>query len=435
MVDVTPLPTLSQIRDWDTGHLRQAADSWEAEAQRWETTYEQDYRRLAETDWRGQAREAAVERAGLDLVKVRGVAWRLREAATAARYGFDQQNGAKEWALDAVVDAEQAAFRPNEDLSVADRQTGGSAATRAARQAQAQALSAQIRHRAALLIASNQEIATKITAAAGTIGEFRFDEPTGTSVRGSDKPSETERNGVVQPIDRHWKQDPPPPPNPHRPIRTGQDVKDVLDPLPDGKKKGEVKELPNTADIRRLWDYLTKNAAESPPDPDYPYPRRVLDDGTRIGLRESKKWGPTVDVWYPDRTYRKVHTPYPMISDSPTPLPIPDLPPAAPVPLQPGHSPVTLPPTQVLDHPPLPAWLQDPSPPGFHVAPHQSPPTFAWDMPDPPPMLAPSGPPIMLHVPPIQAPTPDEQRGVLGILGAIVLGGAAAIGEFAEGFR
>jgi hypothetical protein len=113
MMDVgTPLPTLSQIRNWDTEHLSQAANDWEAEAQRWETTYEQDYQRLAETDWQGRAREAALERAGFDLVKVRGPAWQLREAATAARYGFAQQNGAKELALDAVADAEQAGFSP-----------------------------------------------------------------------------------------------------------------------------------------------------------------------------------------------------------------------------------------------------------------------------------------------------------------------------------
>jgi hypothetical protein len=205
----TPLPTLSQIRGWDTEHLSQAADEWEAEAQRWETTYEQDYRRLAATDWQGQGREAAVERAGLDLVKVRGPSWQLREAATAARYGFAQQNGARELALDAVADAEQAGFSPTEDLSVTDRQTGG-AATRAARQAQAQSLAAQIRHRAALLLASNQEIATKITAAAGNIGEFSFDEPTGAAAARS-----TQNNNGIQPVDsRSWKQDPPPPPPP-----------------------------------------------------------------------------------------------------------------------------------------------------------------------------------------------------------------------------
>jgi hypothetical protein len=225
MGGATPLPTLSQIRNWDTEHLSQAADDWEAEAQRWESTYEQNYRRLAEADWKGQGREAALERVGLDLVKVRGPAWQLREAATAARYGFDQQNGAKEWALDAVADAEQAGFKPNEDLSVTDRQTGVSAAARAARQAQAQALAAQIRHRAALLVAANQEIATKITAAAGNIGEFRFDEPSGVATTRS-----AQKNNGIQAVDnRTWKQDPPPqPPSP----KPGLPPEGVRPPVP-----------------------------------------------------------------------------------------------------------------------------------------------------------------------------------------------------------
>lgn len=184
MADVTPLPTLTQIRNWNTEHLRQAADDWDAEAQQLESTFEQNYKRLAATDWKGQGREAHVERAGLDMVKIRGPAGQLQEAATVARYGFDQQNGAKEWALDAVRDAEVAGFRANEDLSVTDSQAGGTSAARAARQTQAQALSAQIRHRAALLVASNQEIAAKITAAAGNIGEFSFDEPTAASPQG-----------------------------------------------------------------------------------------------------------------------------------------------------------------------------------------------------------------------------------------------------------
>ncbi|MBV8182836.1 MAG: hypothetical protein JO045_29395 [Mycobacterium sp.] len=141
-------------------------------------------------------------------MKVRAPAWQLREAASAARYGFAQQNGAKEYALDAVADAEQAGFSPREDLSVSDRLTGGTAATRAARQAQAQALAAQIRHRVAMLVASNEEIAAKITAAAGNIGEFSFDEPTGVATtRSTDK-----HNGIRLVDNKTWKQDPPPPP-------------------------------------------------------------------------------------------------------------------------------------------------------------------------------------------------------------------------------
>ena len=208
----TPLPTLSQMRNWETEHLSQAADDWEADAQRWETTYEENFQRLVQTDWKGQAQEAALERAGLDLVKVRGPAWQLREAATSARYGFAEQNGAKGWALDAVSDAEQAGFSPTEDLSVSDRVTGGSAATRAARQAQAQALAAQIRHRAALLVAGNQEIAAKITAAARNIGEFSFDEHS----RGASTPSTQKTDGIQLVDNKTWKQDPPAPP-PHEP--------------------------------------------------------------------------------------------------------------------------------------------------------------------------------------------------------------------------
>jgi hypothetical protein len=245
----TPLPTLSQIRNWDTEHLSQAADEWEAEAERWETAYEQNYQRLAATDWQGQGREAALERAGLDLVKVRGPAWQLREAATAARYGFAQQNGAKDWALDAVVDAEQAGFNPTEDLSVADRQTGGSAATRAARQAEAQALAAQIRHRAALLVVSNQEVATKITAAAGNIGEFSFDERTGVATT----PSTQKNNGVQLVDNKTWKQDPPTPPPPPRP--RGVPPEGVHPPVPGKLTPGP----PGRAGERRrgaehLWD-------------------------------------------------------------------------------------------------------------------------------------------------------------------------------------
>jgi hypothetical protein len=112
--------------------------------------------------------------------------------------------------LDAVADAEQAGFSPTEDLSVADRQIGGSAATRAARQAEAQALAAQIRHRAALLVVSNREVATKITAAAGNIGEFSFDEPTGVAAT----PSAQQNNGIQFVDNKTWKQDPPPP-RPH----------------------------------------------------------------------------------------------------------------------------------------------------------------------------------------------------------------------------
>lgn len=340
MDEGTPLPTLSQIRNWDTAHLIQAADDWEAEAERWETAYEQNYQRLVETDWQGQGREAALERAGLDLVTVRGPAWQLQEAAAAARYGFAQQNGAKEWALDAVADAEQAGFSPTEDLSVTDRQAGGSAATRAARQVTAQALAAQIRHRAALLVVSNQEIATKITAAAGNIGEFSFDEPTGVATT----PSTQKTNGIQLVDNKTWKQDPPPPPPSPRP-QPGLPPEGLRPPVPGKLTPGP----PSKARERRLgrehlWD---ENGGEWRYHPDDPWhnphwdynphdtPNRSWDEIPIGGLPPIKE---PPDPLAPPMPNRPPQFP---------PLDMPD-PPTAPAPIYtppPGRPIISLPPT------------------------------------------------------------------------------------------
>ena len=86
------------------------------------------------------------------------------------------------------------------------------------------------------------------------------------------------------------------------------------------------------------------------------------------------------------------------------------------------HPPVNVPPP-VAEHPPLPPWLQNPSPPGFQVTPSQPPPIFKWDQPDPlppPPAPAPApapGPPLNIHPPPIP-PQQAEQGGILASLGA-----------------
>jgi hypothetical protein len=130
----------------------------------------------------------------------------------------------------------------------------------------------------------------------------------------------------------------------------------------------------------------------------------------------------------------------PVISPPPKLPSVLEHPPVAPEPVQPDHpAPSPTPPT-VLDHPPLPAWLQNPSPPGFDVHPGE-PPLFApMDTPGdtvPPPQY---GPPVTLHLPQIHAPdmappTPEQQRGFLGTVGAIVLGGLAVLGRLGEGLK
>ncbi|HZE15215.1 MAG TPA: hypothetical protein VE197_05585 [Mycobacterium sp.] len=147
----------------------------------------------------------------------------------------------------------------------------------------------------------------------------------------------------------------------------------------------DIKELWDSASIKRMWEYLTRNATDSPGRPGYDGVVRALPDGTEIGLRRSGKgWGDTLDVWFPGGSDdKKIHVPYapPLISAPP------QLPPAAdpaPLPLPPpqvGHPPVTLPPTEVVHPDTLPPWLQNPSPPGFTVNPTQSPPLMPWDTP------------------------------------------------------
>lgn len=94
----------------------------------------------------------------------------------------------------------------------------------------------------------------------------------------------------------------------------------------------------------------------------------------------------------------------------------------APSPLPPtvlDHPPVNVPPPAAA-HPPLPPWLQDPSPPGFHVSPSQPPDIFNWDQPDPAPAPAPAPPPgpsLNIQLPPI-TPQQAEQGGILAGVGA-----------------
>jgi hypothetical protein len=135
---------------------------------------------------------------------------------------------------------------------------------------------------------------------------------------------------------------------------------------PDGVgTEPEVKEVWDRAGIRRMWDYLTRNGADSPGRSRYDGLTRVLPDGTEIGLRQSDDWGDTLDVWYPDGSYKKIHTPYaPPLISAPPQLPPAGHPALAPLPPQVGNPPVALPPTQVVDPATLPPWLRDPSPPG-----------------------------------------------------------------------
>jgi hypothetical protein len=321
-----------------------------------------------------------------DWVKAAGKADRLHEAVRIAELGADRFDGAQEHALNAVAHARADGFRVAEDLSVIDTRMGGSREERAARQVLAQEHVAYIRHCAAGLVAVDREISANLLAATDGLGAVSFDE---TPISGiDDTPSHgTERNGVQAVGYGQWPEAPSPgdPVPPHQPTKTAEDVRKALNLLPDGKNE-PVKTLPTPEEIRKTFEDLTQNAPEAPPTKKpYKGTRRILDDGTKIGMREdSKSGGPAVDVTYPDGTKQKVHLPKPIKGANPPVAPqtpsVISAPPTLPPEL--NHPPVAAVPPPVADHPPtaVPPVVVDHPPVDAPPAPITLP-----RLPDPPP--------------------------------------------------
>jgi hypothetical protein len=401
-------------------------------------------------EWDGHAAVEAFDTATIDEAATIRADSHAHDMADVAERGGDYLRGARESTLEAIAQAEDDGFTVREDLSVGDNLSPRSAARRAARLQAALAHRDYIRHCAARLEAENARIAARLNAGAAElagmvpahwrqpIAAFGQPAPREPGVNG-----ESKDKGTVQAVgNTTWKQAPPQPvppdpqPGPLPPVNNADDVRKALDPLQNGGRRGangvgtkpDIKELWDTAGIKRMWDYLTRNATDSPGRPKYGGPVRVLPDGTKIGLRQSSDWGDTLEVWYPDGTDTKIHTPYapPLISAPP------QLPPAAhpaPVPLLPPqveHPPAALPPTRVVDPATLPPWLRNPSPPGFHVTPGAPPPIAPCDIPDAPVVAAPAAPA------PGEAPLLPELAHDLAeagkVAGAGALAGVAIIG-------
>jgi hypothetical protein len=202
MATVAGFPSLSQLLDWPTEHLTDAADFWETIGARSYGVANQVWHDALSVDWRGEAAEALRSATHADAMTTSAAADQLQEAATVARTGASDLYTARSRMGYAVEDARTAGFEVGEDLSVTDRSSGGSLAQRAARQAQAQSLAGDIRQRAAQLVVLDQQLAGKITAAVSGIRDtFPQDPSFGTPPK----------DNHVHAVDHHtFKQDPPP---------------------------------------------------------------------------------------------------------------------------------------------------------------------------------------------------------------------------------
>ncbi|OBF15972.1 hypothetical protein [Mycobacterium kubicae] len=382
MVAVATIPDVSQLIAWQTEHLIDAAERWQAIGERSFGVANQVWRDALSVDWQGQAADALRAATHADMLATSAVADQLYAAAKFARSGASELYAARSRLRYAVEDAHAAGFVVREDMSVADRFSGGSAVQRAARQAQAEAFASDIRQRAEQLVALDEQVAARITATVAGVRDTFPASPTSRT---------PPRKPGVHAVDRHWKQDPTPPdpgadPPWERlpPPKSLEEVREALRQLPRGENKPN-RQLETPQDIQRFWDWLTRSAQDLAPRG--ATRRKQLADGTEIELRPgSKSGGPTIEVTTPgSRKNPKVHLPLPLIDDPPAlpPVlghpPLPVEPPAAPHP-----APTPIPPSS-LPHPSeLPPWLRDPSPPGFTVSPAQPPPVFGWDQPDTP---------------------------------------------------
>ncbi|WP_162625516.1 hypothetical protein [Mycolicibacterium llatzerense] len=171
--------TRARIEAWGVEHLESAATHWSSTAQEWEehfTAIHEGMLHPGGTGWEGPAADSAADRTFGDLVKVRGAAEALHEAAGYARTGAADLVWAHRQALEAIAEAETAGFTVAQDLSVSDPTMTVLMRGSAVRQRQAQAFAIEIASRAKTLTDLDQETASKIAAALTPLRELQFDE-------------------------------------------------------------------------------------------------------------------------------------------------------------------------------------------------------------------------------------------------------------------
>ncbi|ANO02083.1 MULTISPECIES: amidase domain-containing protein [Mycobacteroides] len=163
------MPTKSQIFQWTTTHLHEAATAWEKFADQSEQAFEQhvnNVRAPSGTDWTGAGATAAYDDAREAQDMVRTQCSIKRELARIARRGAEDIDGAKRATVNAIQEVEGKGYTVSEDLTVTDARSGGSDSERAARKAEAQQLTEFLRWHAQGLASTDEKVAGELTAEA-----------------------------------------------------------------------------------------------------------------------------------------------------------------------------------------------------------------------------------------------------------------------------
>ena len=277
MAAVAGVPGLSVLLSWPTDHLTEAAAHWETLGERSYGVAHGVWSDALTVDWSGDAAEALRTDTHADLMTTSGVVDQLQEAASVARSGASDLEAARSQMRYAVEDARSAGFEVGENLSVSDRMIGGSAAQQAARRAAAQAFAADIGGRAAQLISTDAQVASRVTAAVAGVG--------------SNFPQTPPTSGHVHAVDnRTFKQGPdkPPPPSPKGP--SAGDMHNVLEQLPKGTSD-DIRLVRTPQDLQNLKQWMTQHGVDGYNS--YQNPAKGswtdLPDGSKVGERLTAK--------------------------------------------------------------------------------------------------------------------------------------------------
>jgi hypothetical protein len=198
-------PTVTELKSGSFSHLGRFADWCDQISDKAESAFgevAQTVRRPGGVEWEGEAADAAIGRADLDLVKVRGWVWGHREAAVIARQGQDQLEAGQREALETVGDAERAGFKVGEDYRVTDTRGVSTRGELDARRAVAEAHSNFIRHRVGHLVANDIALTGRLKEATADFGNLTFEESPTT---------DDGKKRHVQPVDNKTHKDAPAP--------------------------------------------------------------------------------------------------------------------------------------------------------------------------------------------------------------------------------
>ncbi|MBY0287314.1 MAG: hypothetical protein K2X52_09205 [Mycobacteriaceae bacterium] len=168
------MPSRSAIEEWSTRHLDAAAGRWRTSATKSGEAFAQHRANIVNTNWAGDAKDAAVNRVTTDAVVVAGQTAVQRAGAQIAEGGSRDIQAAKQEALGAIAEAEANGFEVGEDLSVTDTrevdETEIAARTMAAREH-----AEDIRWFAERLVQTDEFVGKRLQEKAVELEGIRFD--------------------------------------------------------------------------------------------------------------------------------------------------------------------------------------------------------------------------------------------------------------------